>query len=271
MSAATAASTLVTVRDLFDIFLDQLCQARQRVLLMDYDGTIAPFSAQRNRAFPYPGIPKLLDCIMSTCRTRIVLISGRPAREIPRLLGITPHPEIWGSCGTERLQPNGQYDVAAVSDTAVHAIAEAQGQFDKEGLAGLVETKSGAIAVHWRGLNRSRMEEIKAKAYEVLAPLAQRASLLLTDFDGGLELREPMYSKGDVVTSVLREHGADVPMAYLGDDLSDEDAFRTLNGRGLTVLVRATYRFTAAQMWIRPPGELVQFFADWIRACGGDL
>jgi trehalose 6-phosphate phosphatase len=73
------------------------------------------------------------------------------------------------------------------------------------------------------------------------------------------------------VRTILSEVGPDVPVAYLGDDSTDEDAFRVLNDRGLTVLVRPTYRFTAAQMWLRPPDELIQFFTDWVRACGGDM
>lgn len=271
MSTAVAMRTAVAARDPFDVFFDQLCRARDRVLLLDYDGTIAPFSAQRHRAFPYPTVPELLDCIMSTCRTRVLLISGRPAREIPPLLGLNPHPEIWGTYGIERLQAGGRYFVDHVSGDAQHALDEADGRLQEAGLAELIEIKPGAIAVHWRGLNRGQMEKAKAAAYRALSPLALHAHLLLAEFDGGVELREPRRSKGDVVKAVLSEHSLDVPVAFLGDDTTDEDAFRALNGRGLTVLVRPIYRFTAAQMWIRPPGELVQFLTDWIRACGGEL
>jgi trehalose 6-phosphate phosphatase len=272
MSTAVAMKrTTAVAREPCDLFFDQLCRARDRVLLLDYDGTIAPFSAQRNRAFPYPTVPELLDCIMSTCRTRVMLISGRPAREIPPLLGLNPHPEIWGTYGIERLQAGGRYFVGHVSEDAQLALAEAGARLHEAGLAQSVEMKPGAIAVHWRGLNPRQVEVIKTTAYRLLSPLALHAHLLLAEFDGGVELREPMRSKGDVVRSVLSEHSLDVPFAYLGDDNTDEDAFRALNGRGLTVLVRPLYHFTAAQTWIRPPEELVQFLTDWIRACGGEL
>jgi trehalose-phosphatase len=94
---------------------------------------------------------------------------------------------------------------------------------------------------------------------------------LLAEFDGGLELRARTCTKGDAVRTIVSEVSPEVPIAYLGDDITDEDAFRVLNDRGLTVLVRPMYRFTAAQMWLRPPGELIQFFADWVRASGGDM
>jgi trehalose-phosphatase len=271
MSTGFAMRSAFVVKDPSELFFEQLCRVRNRVLLLDYDGTIAPFSVQRNRAFPYPTIPELLDCIMSTCRTRVLLISGRAAREIPPLLGLRPHPEIWGSYGAERLQTNGEYSVAALSEDSQYALAEAHAWLEAEGLAELVELKPGAIAVHWRGLNPAQAEEVKTAAYRVLSPLALQKHLLLAEFDGGLELREPMRGKGDVVRAVLAEHGPEVPVAYLGDDTTDEDAFRALNGRGLTVLVRPTYRFTAAQAWLRPPEDLVSFLTDWVRACGGDM
>jgi len=271
MSTGVSMRTDLAVKDHCELFFEQLSRARQRVLLLDYDGTIASFSVQRNRAFPYPTIPELLDCIMSTCRTRVLLISGRAAREIPSLLGLIPHPEIWGSYGAERLLASGDYSVAPMSEDSQRALAEAEALLDAEGLAELVESKPGAVAVHWRGLNPAQAEEIKTAAYRVLSPLALRKRLLLADFDGGVELREPLRRKGDVVRAVVSEHGLDVPVAYLGDDTTDEDAFRALNGRGLTVLVRPTYRFTAAQTWLRPPEDLVGFLSDWVRACGGDM
>ncbi len=271
MSTAAAIRSLAATQEPRALFFGRLRGARERVLLLDYDGTIAPFSAERNRAFPYPTIPELLDCIMSTCRTRVVLISGRSAREIPPLLGLNPHPEIWGTHGIERLQSNGLYVIAHVSDEAQRALTEADARLNEEGLAHSVEIKPGAVAVHWRGLNPPQSTEAKTAAYRVLSPIALSHHLLLSEFDAGLEIHEPTCNKGDVVNSVLTEHGPDVPVAYLGDDATDEDAFRVLNGRGLTVLVRPMHRFSAAQMWIRPPQELVQFLTDWIRASGGEL
>ncbi len=267
---ATAAGAAFDSGMSADWFFEQLSHSRERVLLLDYDGTIAPFSANRHRAFPYPTVPELLDCIASTCRTRVALITGRAAREIPPLLGLHPHPEIWGSYGIEYLHANGDFAVCRLPDEIQRARADADLRLAEQGLSELVEVKAGAVAVHWRGLKPSHVEEVRATAYRVLAPLAG-AGLLLADFEGGVELRLRMRSKGDVVRRLMAEHPPHVPIAFLGDETSDEDAFRALNGRGLTVLVRPTYRFTAAQVWIRPPSELVQFLSAWVQACGGEM
>lgn len=271
MSTAAAPRTDVFRRTPSDLFFDELCGARSRVLLLDYDGTIAPFSVNRHQAFPYPTVPELIDSIMSTCRTSVVLISGRAAREIPPLLGLNPHPEIWGTYGIERLRADGQYSVGHVSDDAQRALVKADLWLQEEGgLDRLIELKPGAIAVHWRGLNPTQVEEVKAAAYRAMSPFAS-VDLLLSEFDGGLELRPRTRSKADVVLALLSEHDPEAAVAYLGDDATDEEAFRALNGRGLTVLVRPKYRFSAAQRWIRPPEELVHFLTEWIRACGGEL
>jgi trehalose-phosphatase len=271
MTTAAVSRTPVTLRTPSDLFFEQLSCASGRVLLLDYDGTIAPFSAIRERAFPYPTVVELIDSIMSTCRTRVALISGRAANEIPPLLGLNPHPEIWGTYGIERLRSDGGYSVGQVSAEAQRGLVKAEIGLQQEGcLDRLVELKPGALAVHWRGLNPTQAEEVKAAAYRTLAPFASR-DLLLSEFDGGLELRPRACSKADVVRAVLAEHDPGAAVAYLGDDATDEDAFRALNGRGLTVLVRPKYRYTAAQKWIRPPEELIDFLAEWVRACGGDL
>ncbi len=267
---ATAVARAMT-RAESGTFFDAVRSARSRVLLLDYDGTVAPFRADRSRAVPYPSIPELLDSIMSTCRSRVALISGRSAHEIPPLLGFNPCPEIWGPYGLERLYADGRYEREYLTQDTVQALAAADAWLEEEGLRGVVEIKPGALAVHWRGLPTQETEEVRTRAYRALSPIAAQSGLLLAEFEGGLELRVRTSNKGDAVRTILSEVEPDIPVAYLGDDATDEEAFRALNGRGLTILVRPTYRFTAAQMWLRPPSELVQFLADWICACGGDM
>jgi trehalose-phosphatase len=63
----------------------------------------------------------------------------------------------------------------------------------------------------------------------------------------------------------LSEVSEDSVAAYLGDDVTDEDAFRAIKGRGLSVLVRPEHRETEADVWIRPPDELLEFIGRWRR------
>lgn len=250
-------------------FFEQVEAAKSRILLIDYDGTVAPFHADRYSAKPYPKIPEFLRCIMTSCRTRLIVISGRAAREVPPLLGLCPAPEIWGTHGIEKIDVNGRYEeVVSVSESALQALAEAESVLECAGLGDRIEIKLAAVALHWRGLPASEVLKVRSKAYRILEPLAAPNELVLADFEEGVELRLKSANKGDALRQFLSSLDSSVPVAYLGDDATDEDAFQVLNGRGLPVLVGPKYRATSAQIWLKPPDQLLQFLTNWIRACG---
>jgi trehalose-phosphatase len=248
-------------------FLQEVASADQRVLILDYDGTIAPFSTHRLRAFPYPGVSEILHRIMTECRTRLIIASGRAAHELIPLLGMIPPPEIWGTHGAERLYADGRYEEIEVSERALEGLLNSELRLEREGLGHLLEVKSAAVAVHWRGLKTAELVQVRAKAYRTLEPLATRADLVLAEFDEGVEIRLRAASKGSALKELLARLPCEVPVAYLGDDVTDEEAFRVLNDRGLTILVNAKPRFTAAQMSIKPPEELVAFLTAWLKSC----
>ena len=254
-----------------EFFFDQLARAETSALLLDYDGTLAPFSTDRDRAFPYPTVPELLERIMSTGRTRLVVVTGRRAADVLTLLPVTPFPEVWGAHGLERLKCDGSYELLAVDEHTQRALAEADARLRLEGLDKLAEIKPGSIAVHWRGYSDAAVDEIRAKAYRAWSLLARREGLKFLEFDGGLELRVPSRDKGDAVRTVLAELPDSAPVAFLGDDQTDESAFRALKRRGLCVLVRPALRQTEADLWLEPPEDVVQFLVTWLRACGGEL
>jgi trehalose-phosphatase len=254
-------------QDVCATFFDRLRSAPSRALLLDYDGTLAPFTPDREHAFPYPEIPELVARIMRT-GTRVVLVSGRPATELLFLSGIHPHPEIWGSHGAERLLPDGSYQVEPPSSNHQSALKAALHSLNACGFSAHVEIKPGGIAVHWRGLSAADRAFMEAKIRNLFASAIEDHGLHLLPFDGGLELRAPGKNKGDAVSAILQESGFEVAAAYLGDDQTDENAFRAIKGRGIAILVRAEPRPTVADIWLRPPEELGRFLRDWLIACG---
>lgn len=247
-------------------FLAQLARARQAALLLDYDGTLAPFCAQRHRAIPYPGVSTLLKEIMDSGCTRVVMITGRQAGEVVGLLGVYPYPEVWGSHGLQRLRPDGTCELAVVDAAARRALTEATAWLERLGLRHLAEFKPGSIALHWRGLPDSAAAELRSKALLRWMPLSFRPNMALLEFDGGLEIRLAGKSKADAVHTILAEMEEDVAIAYLGDDQSDEEAFAAVQPRGLAVLARPKWRPTVASLWIKPPKELLDFLAQWLQA-----
>ena len=249
----------------------RLAEAEQRVLLLDYDGTIAPFTPQRDEAVPYPGAGELLQRILAETNTRIVMITGRAAWDLRSLLHLYPSPEIWGSHGMERLWPSGNYEMAEVDERELRGMTAARSAISKRDLQDRIENKPAAVALHWRGLNASKAEAARDVALQAWQPIAEKSGLRLAEFDGGLELRYSNHNKGHAVRKVLDEMGQDSVVAYLGDDQTDEDAFRALRPQDLSVLVRPEFRETSAQLWIKPPEELLQFLGEWLTTCGGVL
>ena len=250
-------------------FFRKVAAAQHRILVVDYDGTLAPFNRNRQRAIPYSKIPDFLGRIMTSCGTRVIVLSGRAAHEVPPLLGLNPAPEIWGTNGIERLKTAFLYEEVHLNDDALDALVRAEAQLEREGFREHIEVKLAAVALHWRGLPASQIVDMRTKAYRILEPLAVAPHLVLSEFEEGVEIRLSSANKGNALRSLLSDLDADVPVAYLGDDATDEDAFRVLNGRGLTVLVGPKYRFTAAQIWLKPPDELLDFLTSWIAACEG--
>jgi len=248
-----------------DEFLRTVAKAPRSVLLLDYDGTLAPFTVHRQRAVPYPGVTDLLQQIADTGRTRLVVVTGRDAVEIDPFLRVRPAPEVWGSHGLQRLRPEGSCEMPEIPADVKEVLDYAKRWLDYHGFGHLAERKPGSIAVHWRGLGPTDAEQLRGKILVGWFPIADRALLKLLEFDGGVEMRMPDLDKGDAIRTVIGETAPSVPVAYLGDDITDERAFRALGSRGLSVLVRQKFRRTAAQAWLKPPEELLDFLSRWIR------
>jgi trehalose 6-phosphate phosphatase len=251
----------------FAPFLQSVSRASQAALLLDYDGTLAPFQAQRDRAYPYPGVAPLLQEIVRNGRTRVVVFSGRDARDVLPLLNIRPYPEVWGVHGLQRLRTDGRMEMPKLDERTVEGLSDADRWLGYLQLRYVAEFKSGSIAVHWRGLGEIAAEELRSRVLLGWRPIAEYSGLDLLQFDGGVEILAPEADKGDAVRTFLSEINPNTPVAYLGDDSTDESALRAVLGRGISVLVRPEWRHTAAEFWLKPPEELLDFLGLWLKAC----
>jgi trehalose 6-phosphate phosphatase len=253
----------VLLDDIQSYVVDSLHKSSVSVLMLDYDGTLAPFRVEREKAFPYPGVREVLDRIMECDQTRLVIISGRAISDLMPLLGLKTFPEIWGSHGWERRKADGSYSVLPVDRKHLEGLAEAELLIKSSDFGGSCETKPRSVALHWRGLPAEKKAAIDEFADRKMRPIATNYNLEIREFDGGLELRLPGRNKGDVVRSILADISGPGFCAYLGDDQTDEDAFEAVSDRGLGILVRADKKPTKARARLAPPGELIEFLQMW--------
>ena len=255
------AAPKLYVRD----FLQSVAVSRESVLMLDFDGTLAPFRIDPTKVRPWAGVRKLLQEIQDEVRTRIVVVSGRPALGVGRQLALRTPVEIFGAHGAERLFPNGQLVRNELLPQQRQALIEARQMIHsmplKSGIR--VEEKWNAIAMHWRGASVQSIQSAQTTCADLFRPFAEIPGMQMLLFDGGVELRSGR-NKGDAVLQLLTELQCDLPVAYLGDDATDEDAFQALGTRGLGVLVRQQWVPSSAQLWLRPPTELRNFLAAWL-------
>ena len=262
----------MTEEELLAPFLAALTTAPARVLLLDYDGTLAPFRVERDQATPYPGVREAVQALIGSGRTRVVVVSGRTLEALRPLLGVEPPPELWGTHGWERLAPGGSPRTRPLPAEVAEALAEGARTVGTPEFRDRVEVKPASVALHVRGMAPPDAQRVLATTRDAWNAL-EAPGLEVHGFDGGIELRVSGWDKGDAVREVLAHEPRGTAAAYLGDDWTDETAFVALHdlaavGRihALSALVRSEPRKSAAHLWIRPPEQLLAFLDRWSRA-----
>jgi trehalose-phosphatase len=249
-----------------DAFFDRLSSARHRLLLLDYDGTLAPFHEDPRRVRPYPEVCAALRRIAERAATRLVIVSGRRLEDLEPALELLPHHEIWASHGWERSvggKVTRHVPAGEVRELLGRAALVAQ---SFTGRGARIERKVASVALHWRGLPDALAGRIRLEAQRLWWPMV-RGQLALLPFDGGVELRARGHDKGSAVREAVAS--CELPVcAYLGDDITDEDAFRAVRPHGLAVLVRELHRSTMADVRLAPPSEVTAFLDRWAETCG---
>lgn len=237
------------------------------LLALDYDGTLAPFRADRAGARPPAELRALLAALVACERVRAAIVSGRPLAELEALIGLDPAPELFGAHGWERRLPDGRRDdreppaaAAGLLETEWRSLGPALG-------AQRLERKSASLALHLRGAPPGEAAALAARVGARWRGLAEGRGLELRRFDGGLELRCRGRDKGDALRELLDGLPPDAPAAYLGDDETDEDAFRALAGRGVAVLVADRPRPTAAAHVV-PRAAVAGLLRAWLAGAG---
>jgi trehalose-phosphatase len=239
--------------------MSERLQGRKVVVFLDYDGTLTPIVERPELAILSKEMRQALRDLGGKCT--LAIISGRDLADVQDLVGIDGILYA-GSHGFDISGPEGHLEYQQGRaflpslDRAERSLRERL-----ETISGCqVERKHFAIAVHFRRVDDAEVPAVETAVDEVLAA---HEDLRKTGGKMIFELRPDIeWDKGKAITWILQQlglDGEDVLPFYLGDDLTDEDAFRELREKGITILVRDESRPTLAHYAVENPEEVRLF------------
>jgi trehalose 6-phosphate phosphatase len=248
---------------------NQLADKRP-VLFLDYDGTLTPIVERPENACLSADMSQtLLDAARAM---PVAIVSGRDLEDVRKRVGIR---EIIyaGSHGFDIEGPDLRLELPAGVD-ALDDLDQAAEDLTKH-LAPItgarLERKRFAIAVHYRQVAEENVERVESAVDFVQARFPR---LRKTSGKKVFELRPDIeWDKGRAIRWLLSQLGLDSPdilPIYIGDDLTDEDAFRSLRGRGIGILVSEHPQPSAAAYQLNDTDQVAKLLRHLIDAEAGD-
>jgi trehalose 6-phosphate phosphatase len=236
--------------------------APARLLALDYDGTLAPFTVDPNEAHPLPEARRALQRVIRQGRTTVVILSGRPPDEVERLLGRLPVTVV-GEHGWAIHYPDGGLLRHPLPPELADRLDSAAEQSERRAASARVERKRTSIVLHTRGLEAATARGAEERTRRSWERRHRSSGLSIRPVDGGLELRAPGHDKGTALSELAATLDAGACIVALGDDDTDEDAFRAArecNGWGILV---GPPRATAARGRLESPAAVAAFLDAW--------
>lgn len=215
------------------------------------------------QARPLPGIPDLLRTLAVRGGTRLAIVSGRPVAEVMALLPNLPV-TFAGSHGYELWPADGACVVRQPTPEQRQGLDEAEAIVMQRGYGHKLEHKVASLALHTRGLESNLAVAMERELVAEWGEIAPQYGLECRRFNGGVEIRCSGWNKGDVVAELLHLQPKDVFAVYVGDDETDEDAFRVVGKRGIAIKVGAPSNSTAAQGFLPDCRAVEDFLRNWV-------
>jgi alpha,alpha-trehalase len=243
---------------------------RKRVFLfLDYDGTLTPIVERPEQAHLHEEVRRILERATRGCT--VAIISGRDlddVRDRVQIAGIyyagSHGFDIAGPRGLRLQRPKGR--ILPVLDEAERDLGRALDTIP----GARVERKRFSIAAHYRSAAAGDVGRVQEAVHRVADA---HPDLRTAEGKKVLELQPAIdWDKGKAVLWLIDVLGLDDPQVlplYIGDDTTDEDAFRALAEAGITIRVGRGARDTQAQYVLADTGEVKGFLERWVALLDG--
>jgi len=234
-------------------------------LFLDYDGSLTPIVATPKQAIIPKQAKELLEKLSKKAEYKIAIISGRALRDIREKVGLKNIIYV-GNHGAEIKGPKIKFEspisprCRAILD---HIKTDLENKLSSIRGA-ILEDKGLSLSVHFRMVDKKQIPQVKAIVHECVILYLVRSKIKIKSGKMVLEIRLPLeWDKGKVVLWLLARQKFTmrekpfVPI-YIGDDRTDEDAFKVLKNKGLTIFVGEP-KPSHAQYYLKNPREVTQF------------
>lgn len=235
--------------------LARLREGQKVAFLLDCDGTLVPLRRHPSQVRVPAQVKQVLGRLVANPSLFVAIVSGRRIRDLKALLNVKGLRYV-GLHGAESAQGNAR--VARVSIAALRAAkrAAARNLLPWPGI--WVEDKGLAFSVHYRQAKPAAMNAASLALAKLLKPFGDALHVL----DGNRVwevLPKEVEGKSSAVLGILKDLPPGTPAIYIGDDGTDELAFKALAGQ-ITVRV-GHHRATHARYYLRTPSEVIRFLA----------
>lgn len=235
--------------------------AKKRCILLDYDGTLAPYQKVPWLATPGDDLLQLLKQLASDEANELVIISGRDAQTLEKWLGHLPLLLV-AEHGASVRKKNEEWKEQVMMTTEWKEEIRPLFELFVDRCAGsFIEEKKSTLAWHYRNtypeLGFARSRELRNS----LVNLLTNTSLQVIDGNKVLEVRMVGVDKGATAINLISDLNPDFILC-IGDDVTDEDMFRMLRDKGYTIKVGAGN--TAAQYTILSQREVFPFLRKFL-------
>lgn len=252
---------------LWESFSSNFRAASRVLLLADYDGTLTPIVSRPEEAVLSDTVRDKLRALAEKSAFSVGIISGRPVSEVKALVGVAG---IYyaGNHGLE-IEGPGLSFINPAAKAAQAEIAEISRQFSAslhniEGV--IVEDKGLSLSIHYR-LVKEGEENLVAEIFrQVTSPRVQEGKIKVSSGKKVWEVRPPVdWHKGRAVETIVKEmtkaSGDEAGLTiYLGDDTTDEDAFRIIHRpQGWSIFVGEENPSSNAEYFLSSTSEVEIF------------
>jgi trehalose 6-phosphate phosphatase len=235
-------------------------QARNLFLFLDYDGTLTPIVSRPEKALCPVKVKRLLETLRDLPGVHLAIVSGRSLEDVRRKVGVADITYV-GNHGLEIEKP-GRRLRKSMSSVRTSELKEITRNVQKalKDLPGILfEEKGPILSVHYRNVPPKFSTQIPRVIEEELRP--RKGRWKTTSGKMVLEIRPNIdFDKGRAVEEILKKFPASglLPI-YLGDDQTDEDAFRVIQGCGISVFIGSPRFPSRADFFLRNPDEVHEF------------